>query len=99
MFLLEPIVLCCSLLAGFGCALGFTFIQSFTLVYKQWGFEAPKTALTFIPLLIGYIVAWASYAIPIERQKRMRCKTPDKVTPESRLWWVLYGECNFFLVY
>ena len=49
-------MLCCSLLSGFSDALIFTFIESFQLVYEQWGFEAPRSALTFVPIWIGYIV-------------------------------------------
>lgn len=92
MLFTEPIVLCCSLLAGYNNALVYTFIQSFTLVYKQWGFEAPKTSLTFVPLFIGFLIAWASYAIPIERAKRARRKNAQLVTPESRLWWLMFGK-------
>lgn len=33
----EPIVLFLSLLSGFSDALIFIFIESFPLVYKQWG--------------------------------------------------------------
>ena len=40
MFLTEPIVLTLSLLSGFSDALIFMFLQSYGLVYKQWGFTA-----------------------------------------------------------
>ncbi|PWN97725.1 MFS general substrate transporter [Tilletiopsis washingtonensis] len=86
----EPIVLCCSLLSGFSDALIFTFIESFQLVYEQWGFEAPRSALTFVPIWIGYIICYASMAIPIIKFKRMRRHQPDKYTPEHRLWWLLF---------
>ena len=83
----EPIVLCCSLLSGFSDALIFTFIESFLLVYEQWGFEAPLTATTFVPIWIGYILAALSYVYPIQRFRR----TPaDRKTPEDRLWWLLF---------
>jgi len=49
MFLREPIVLCLSLLSGFSDALIFTFLQSYTPVYKQWGFSTIDTGLAFIP--------------------------------------------------
>jgi MFS family permease len=38
MFFTEPIVLWLSLLSGFSDALIFSFLESFSLVYKQWGF-------------------------------------------------------------
>jgi MFS family permease len=49
MFLREPIVLCLSLLSGFSDALIFTFLQSYTLVYKQWKFNTIDIGLAFIP--------------------------------------------------
>ena len=50
MFLREPIVLCLSLLSGFSDALIFTFLESFTPVYKQWGFGIIAIGLAFIPI-------------------------------------------------
>ena len=49
MFFTEPIVLWLSLLSGFSDALIFTFLQSFQLVYKQWGFGTIGISLAFIP--------------------------------------------------
>lgn len=49
MFFTEPIVLWLSLLSGFSDALIFTFLQSFTPVYKQWGFGTLGVGLAFIP--------------------------------------------------
>ena len=58
MFLTEPIVLTLSLLSGFSDSLIFMFIQSFSLVYKKWNFTTYAQGLSFIPLLIGYFIAW-----------------------------------------
>lgn len=49
MFFTEPIVLWLSLLSGFSDALIFTFLQSFQLVYAQWGFGTIGVSLAFIP--------------------------------------------------
>ena len=49
MFAREPIVLWLSLLSGFSDALIFTFLQSYQLVYKQWGFNTITIGLSFIP--------------------------------------------------
>lgn len=49
MFVREPIVLCLALLSGFSDALIFTFLQSYTPVYKQWKFSTIDTGLAFIP--------------------------------------------------
>lgn len=48
MFLTEPIVLVLSLLSGFSDALIFMFIQSFSLVYKQWNFSIVQVGLAFM---------------------------------------------------
>jgi hypothetical protein len=49
MFFTEPIVLWLSLLSGFSDALIFMFLESFQLVYKQWGFGTIGISLAFIP--------------------------------------------------
>jgi hypothetical protein len=54
MFLREPIVLWLSLLSGFSDALIFTFLESYTPVFKQWGFDAGTTGLAFIPYVTPY---------------------------------------------
>ena len=68
MFLKEPIVLCLSLLSGFSDALIFTFMESFTLVYQQWGFSATQCGLSFIPILIGSIIAYFIHMLDANRQ-------------------------------
>src|ERR1700759_1201319 len=52
MFLTEPIVLTLSLLSGFSDALIFMFIQSFSLVYKQWGFGTIEIGFFFFFLFL-----------------------------------------------
>lgn len=49
MFIREPIVLCLSMLSGFSDSLIFTFLQSFTPVFKQWGFNTITVGLSFLP--------------------------------------------------
>jgi len=92
MFLTEPIVLTLSLLSGFSDALIFMFIQSFALVYKQWGFGTVAVGLSFLPILVGYFIAWFSFIPAIRRNKAERRAKPDDETAqyESRLWWLLY---------
>ena len=92
MLMTEMIVLSLSCLSGFADALIFMFIQSFGLVYKQWEFNALQTGLAFLPFLIAYIGAWASFIPAIRRNKRIRTRYPDseKAQFESRLWWLLY---------
>ena len=92
MFVTEPIVLVLSLLSGFSDALIFMFIQSFSIVYKQWGFGTFAIGLSFIPILIGYFIAWFSFFPIIKRNIRQRKEKPDDEMAqyESRLWWLLY---------
>ncbi|KIW08630.1 uncharacterized protein PV09_00586 [Verruconis gallopava] len=92
MFLTEPIVLTLSLLSGFSDALIFMFLQSYSLVYKQWGFDSLTLGLAFIPILIGYFIAWLSFIPAIKRNIKERREKPDDEIAqyESRLWWLLY---------
>lgn len=92
MFLTEPIVLTLSLLSGFSDALIFIFIQSFSLVYKQWGFSTVANGLAFIPILVGYFISWFSFfpAIRLNKAERRRKPDDERAQYESRLWWLLY---------
>lgn len=92
MFVTEPIVLVLSLLSGFSDALIFMFIQSFALVYSQWHFSTVAIGLAFIPIGIGYIVAWAAFIPAIWRNTKERQAKPndERAQYESRLWFLLY---------
>ncbi|GJC88309.1 putative transporter C794.04c [Colletotrichum liriopes] len=92
MFLTEPIVLVLSLLSGFSDALIFMFIQSFVLVYKQWNFNTVQVGLAFIPIGIGYLLAWLLFIPAIKRNIKERQAKPndDRAQYESRLWFLLY---------
>ncbi|EMC91057.1 hypothetical protein BAUCODRAFT_39181 [Baudoinia panamericana UAMH 10762] len=92
MFLTEPIVLVLSLLSGFSDALIFMFIQAFSLVYKQWNFNTWELGLSFIPIGIGYLIAWALFIPAIKRNIKQREANPEdeRAQYESRLWFLLY---------
>ncbi|KAK5683711.1 hypothetical protein LTS12_029161, partial [Elasticomyces elasticus] len=92
MFVTEPIVLTLSLLSGFSDALIFMFIQSFALVYKQWDFSTFAVGLSFLPILVGYVIAWISFIPVFRRNRAERLRRPDdeRTQYESRLWWLLY---------
>lgn len=92
MFLTEPIVLVLSLLSGFSDALIFMFIQSFSLVYKQWGFSTVQIGLAFIPIGVGYLIAWGLFIPAIRRNVKQRQARPDdeRTQYESRLDLLLY---------
>ena len=92
MFVTEPIVLALSLLSGFSDALIFMQIQSFVLVYQQWGFSKIQIGLAFIPIGLGYIIAWLSFLPAFKRNKKARDLAPhdEHAQYESRLWWLLW---------
>ncbi|PNH38346.1 hypothetical protein VD0004_g8480 [Verticillium dahliae] len=92
MFLTEPIVLVLSLLSGFSDALIFMFIQSFALVYDQWHFSTVAIGLAFIPIGIGYVIAWLLFIPAIKRNIKERRENPndERAQYESRLWFLLY---------
>ncbi|KAK9562795.1 hypothetical protein V6Z88_004311 [Aspergillus fumigatus] len=91
MFVREPIVLWLSLLSGFSDALIFTFLQSYEPVYKQWNFNTITIGLAFIPIMIGYFLAWFSFLPWIHRHCRVLERDPDALQPEVRLYWLLWG--------
>lgn len=93
MYLTEPIVLTLSLLSGFSDALIFMYIQSFALVYAQWDFGPVDIGLSFIPILVGYLIAWVSFIPAIWRNQAERARKPDdeQAQYESRLWWLLFS--------
>jgi len=92
MFVTEPIVLVLSLLSGFSDALIFMFIQSFGLVYGQWGFSTPQVGLAFVSIGVGYLIAWLSFIPAIKRNIKQREAKPEdeRVQFEGRLWWLLF---------
>lgn len=91
MFIREPIVLCLSLLSGFSDALIFTCIESFTLVFEQWGFNALQIGLCFISVVIGYLVAYAIFLPDIGRQRYIRKREGNgSRVPERRLLLLLF---------
>jgi len=90
MFATEPIVLCLSLFSGFSDALIFTFLESYAPVYAQWGFGTVAVGLAFVPILVGYVVAYAVFAGFIRRDRRLRARIPDEIQPESRLFGLLF---------
>jgi hypothetical protein len=88
--LFEPIVLFLSLLSGFSDALIFSFLESYGIVFGQWDFNALQFSLAMFALLIGYCVAYFSFFPVIRHHNKMRKIGDATLTPESRLWWLLY---------
>ncbi|KAI0009345.1 putative MFS multidrug transporter [Xylariaceae sp. FL0662B] len=92
MLLTEPIVLTLSLLSGFSDSLIFMMVQSFGLVYNQWGFGSVEVGLAFIPIGLGYVIAYFSFFPVIRRNIAIRERRPrdEKAQYESRLWFLLW---------
>ncbi|KAI3614772.1 hypothetical protein CBS9595_004043 [Malassezia furfur] len=90
MLVREPIVLSLSLLSGFSDALIFVFSESFETVFAKWNFTTIETGLAFIPINLGYVFGFFSFFPTIRNQRRIRKESPDVLTPEIRLWWLLW---------
>lgn len=91
MFLREPIVLFLSLLSGFSDALIFTCIESFSLVFEQWGFDPLRIGFCFGAIIIGYVVAYAIFLPDIWRQRKIRQRDGNASRlPERRLLLLLF---------
>lgn len=91
MFLREPIVLCLSLLSGFSDALIFICMESFTLVYQQWNFSTPAMGTTFVPVIIGYLIAYGIHLPDVWRQRQIQRKEGDAARlAERRLLLLLF---------
>ncbi|KAF2132414.1 MFS general substrate transporter [Dothidotthia symphoricarpi CBS 119687] len=91
MLVCEPIVGFLSLLSGFADALIFSFLESYSYVFKDsaWNFTASQLGLALIALFIGYWCAWGSY-LPVIRRHNQQRKAGKELTPESRLWFLQY---------
>ncbi|KAI0455434.1 major facilitator superfamily domain-containing protein [Xylaria acuta] len=92
MLITEPIVRILSLLSGASDAMVFIQIQSMNLVYKQWNFNSWQIGLAFVPIAVGYFIAWMIF-IPIFKhgQRRREEKPHDEHAQfESRLYPMLY---------
>jgi MFS family permease len=90
MLIFEPIVLCLSLLSGFSDALIFSFLESYGIVFSQWHFTPTQFSLAMIALLVGYVIAYFSFFPIIRRHNARRARQDQSLTPESRLWWLLF---------
>jgi MFS family permease len=90
MLVTEPIVGFLSLLSGFADALIFSFLESYSYVFKDgWGFNSSQLGFALFALFIGYWCAWGSY-IPVIRRHNQQRRAGKQLTPESRLWALQY---------
>ncbi|KAF2475256.1 MFS general substrate transporter, partial [Lindgomyces ingoldianus] len=89
MLLFEPIVLFLSLLSGFADALIFSFFESYGYVFEQWDFNPTQISLALLPLAGSYVLAYLSF-FPIVKQHNTRRRNGETLSPETRLWWLLF---------
>ncbi|KAH5371875.1 hypothetical protein HBI48_034190 [Parastagonospora nodorum] len=90
MLITEPIVGFLSLLSGFADALIFSFLESYSYVFKDgWGFTPSQLSFALFALFIGYWCAWGVY-LPVIRRHNQQRKNGAQLTPESRLWFLQY---------
>ena len=89
MFVRRPVVLCL-ILSGFSDALTLTFFESFKPGYEQWHFGTVALGLAFLPIIIGYFLAYFSFFPFTHRHRQIRRRDPDALQPEARLYWLLY---------
>lgn len=66
------------------------FSESFETVFAKWNFTTIETGLAFIPINLGYVFGFFSFFPTIRNQRRIRKESPDVLTPEIRLWWLLW---------
>ncbi|KAK7934863.1 MFS general substrate transporter [Apiospora marii] len=90
MLLTEPIVIWLSLLSGFSDMLVFVFLEAFTPIFEQYGFETYQVGLAFMGTIVAYIIAYLTYLPVIWHHNKTRKVDPDRLSPESRLWWLLW---------
>lgn len=91
MLVMEPIVLFLSLLSGFADALIFSFLESYGYVFGPggWNFTPSQLGFALTALFIGYWAAGLSY-VPIIRRDNLKRKAGNILSPESRLWGLLF---------
>ncbi|TVY33179.1 Efflux pump, partial [Lachnellula occidentalis] len=88
MMLFEPLVAFLSIYTGFAFAMMFSFFGSYSYVFASvYGFNNRQIGLTFLGLLIGFLLALASFGIfdaTLYRKAAMRAN--GRPAPEHRLY-------------
>ncbi|PVH97620.1 multidrug transporter [Periconia macrospinosa] len=90
MLMFEPVVLFLSLLSGFSDALIFSFLESYGIVFGQWGLTPTQFGLAMLALVLGYCLAYVTFIPVIINHRERRVYAPESVTEECRLWWLMF---------
>ncbi|KAK5119721.1 hypothetical protein LTR85_007297 [Meristemomyces frigidus] len=88
--LTEPIVTALSLFSGFSDALIFTGLDSFGPVLQQWNFTTIEVGLSFVPLLVGYLIAWGLFMWRYCCDRKVMDGDENRIRAERRLWLLLW---------
>lgn len=96
MLFTEPIVASFGLFDGVNYAIIYMFLECFPLVYAQYGFTVSQQGLPFIGVMVGFFIAFGSYAIQdaLHRRAAHKSKTGE-APPEARLLWGMPGGLLF----
>jgi hypothetical protein len=63
------------------------FIVSLTPIFPT---QSPRSKSNQIRSVIGYIISYLTYLPVIHHHNKTRRRDPNALSPESRLWWLLY---------
>ncbi|CBQ70454.1 related to mfs-multidrug-resistance transporter [Sporisorium reilianum SRZ2] len=92
MLFCEPIVFWFTLFDAVNYAVIYIFFEAYPLVFSQYGFDVGQQGLTFIGVLVGFLIAFAMFELQIRWYRHAGSKRPGGVpTPEDRLLWGIPG--------
>ncbi|SPO22661.1 related to mfs-multidrug-resistance transporter [Ustilago trichophora] len=92
MLFTEPIVFWFTLFDAVNYAVIYVFFEAYPLIFTQYGFNMGQQGLTFIGVLMGFIIAYFLYAFQIKWYNYAGTKRPDgNPTPEDLLLWGIPG--------
>lgn len=96
MLFTEPIVFWFALFDGVNYAVIYIFLEAYPLIFVQYGFTMGQQGLTFIGVLIGFLIAFGLFAFQIKWHRQAGSKRPGGIpTPEDRLLWGIPGGLLF----
>lgn len=60
------------------------------MVLSLWNFSKIAIGLAFISLIVGYLLGYASFIPVYWRDRKVLRESPEKFSPERRLWLLLF---------
>lgn len=96
MLFTEPIVFWTALFDSLNYALIYIFLEAYPLIFTQYDFNMGQQGLAFIGVLLGFMIAYALFALQLKWYAYAGNKRPGGVpTPEDRLLWGIPGGVLF----